>query len=696
MSTSRGGYLKYLALLTYLLLLAVVFTLLVKEWPDKEPVFSLSGIGTKINSGQVTLEVYGEHFHSGIKGVLTKSLVNEEALLWHHYKDIPFRVFDKRENLLLASYRSNKLVSLSLSDEAAPKLLGSIDVAGIVGQIKLIDNMAVVGMTRSHGVSIIDMIDPERLTIAAHFPIAGSVFSIVEGHGFVYVTGVGMGVARLDLTEKKPEIVTFAKLDSPWRMAIQGQRLAVATLKGRVHLFEIRGAGQPPVEVGSLDFPAAVLAVSFTGEKLVVAAADNSLSAFSLSEWPALETFALLNLPEKAMAVETVPGQESVVVSLVSNGFSLVDVSPPEKPAMRSWLRLPQSTQSLKVNPEQIIATGSGGLQAFYLAGMGSEDLSPRVWDAVDIQVHYRLGSWNEYIYGFDKHGVAKILGKTLEEPTHLNRYLPLIDADGIGFYDQQQNGQLQKLGSLSLREEALDVQSRGGYLYVLHHEGLRVFSGVSPETMVAISDLRLTGRPQSFEFLSSTAIMISSRDQGLSVVDIESPEEPKVLSGLTLPRHLQSSVTRDMLVDGSRLYVSWGMGGVQIFDISTPLHPALIQVVETPGHARRMALHDGLLLVAVRNSGLFVIDVEDPAQALPVGLLPVPLRIDQMAVAEDGLIIGSRYGGTMKLPLPQRLHRLRLVNEGEIEVDVDTVEKGQYVYLYDRRSAGRIAVDVP
>lgn len=695
MFTRRGVSLKLLVLLTYLLLLALTFTLLVNEFLGEVPVFSILHTNMERPSGKTTLEIYGEHFHSGVKGVLARNLVKEEATLWHHYKELPFRFFDKRKNLVLASYRSNKLVSISLADEAAPKLLGSIETEGLITRIKIIGNKAVVGTSRSSGVFLVDVSNPEHLTLSAHYPAEGSVHSIVEGQGFVYFAGVGLGVARLDLAEKKPELVTLANLDSPWRMAIQGKRLAVATLKGRVHLFEIGGEGQL-VEVGTLDFPAVVWDIAFSDEKLVVAVSDKSLSSFNLANWPALKPAGLLSLPGRPMAMERVPGQETVVVSLISNGLCMVDVGQAQKPLFRWWLKQPQTYQNLSVNPERVIATGKHGLRAFSLAGVGSEVMPMRQMGVVVTQESYRLKSWGQYVYGFDKQGVGKILGETPEKAPPLVPSLPLIDKNLVGFFEQQVNGQLQKVGSLSLRENALEVQYRRGHLYVLHHDGLSVFSGESPETMVAASDLSLPGNPQSFVFLSSGVMMVSLKDQGLMVVDVEDPEEPKLLSSLRLPRHLQGSVYRDMLVDGSRLYVSQGVGGVQIFDISAPRHPVLIQVVETSGHAGEMVLYDGLLLVAVWNSEVFIVDVADPEQALPIGFLPVPLRIQQIAVAENGLIVSGQTGGTMKLPLPQRLRGLRMVNEGELAVDVAAVEKGHYVYLYDQMSSSRIAVDVP
>jgi hypothetical protein len=46
-----------------------------------------------------------------------------------------------------------------------------------------------------------------------------------------------------------------------------------------------------------------------------------------------------------------------------------------------------------------------------------------------------------------------------------------------------------------------------------------------------------------------------------------------------------------------------------------------------------------------------------------------------------------------MKLPLPQRLQNLQVIGVDEMRVDVESLEKGQYVYLYDEWTSGQVRV---
>jgi hypothetical protein len=71
-------------------------------------------------------------------------------------------------------------------------------------------------------------------------------------------------------------------------------------------------------------------------------------------------------------------------------------------------------------------------------------------------------------------------------------------------------------------------------------------------------------------------------------------------------------------------------------------------------------------------------------------------MRVGELAVAADGLIAkASNRAGTMKLPLPQRLPAPRILGESEVHFDLPIVEKGQYLYLYDRATSEKVDVDL-
>lgn len=691
-----GVSLRHICLFVYLCVLLLVLALLAKEVLGEKSAFSLSRVAPGNGLETNALAVYGDNFHSDIKGVLAKTLVNEDAVLWHHYTDVPFRLLDVSENLALSSYERNKIVSISLAEDDSPVLLGSIEVPGTIGQIKIVGDKALVGMTRGAGVGVVDLSDPEQLKLIEHYPLPGTVNSVAEARDVVYLSGVDLGVARLDLAAESPKLEVLSNHDSAWRIDVHGDRVAVGTLDGQVSLFDIDPSGKM-LEVGTFDFQSQVRGVAFTDKSLVVTFADKSLSSFSLSAWPNMPQPQSLHLPGSPMELKRVPGQEKLVVAMISNGWGLVDVSQTEAPVFSGWMKLPKTFRDFNVGSDTILATSDVGLALFSLQEIEAGVLSRRAPEAVISQTAYKLETRNLHVYGQDRQGQIELVAESRSKSPYSDRYLPFADARGVRIFEQHENGQLLSIGSVAMAEGAVDARFRGGYLFAVYHKGLRIFSAENIEELMVVGDLPISGKVKSFEFIDSETLIVSTQSNGVLILDVKDPKKPKQVTRLSLPIHLEDSIVRDLLIHGQRAYLSQGPGGVYVIDISSPLQPELLQVVDTPGYAGVMALHDDLLYVADGVAGLFVIDVESSKRALPVGSLQVPVRIAQIAVADDGLIISgrNRLGGTMKLPLPKRFQEVRLVSEGELAVDVDAIEQGQYIYLYDNRSSAYAALDV-
>jgi hypothetical protein len=350
----------------------------------------------------------------------------------------------------------------------------------------------------------------------------------------------------------------------------------------------------------------------------------------------------------------------------------------------------------MKLQPESFWGVSRDGLEEYSLERIAGNEYSLQATEATISQDHYKLLSWNGHAYGYRENHLVDFGKKASTETHSSSRFLAIAEKAGVILFEQRENNQVQRAGSLVWMEEARDALFYGGYLYIVHQDGLRILSGSRPEELVVTSDLQLSGGLKQFEILASGYLLITTRDKGVLVVDVNDPRQPVQVTSMTSPRHLQSiNILQDILVDGQRIYISQGAGGVHVVDMSSPSRPQLIQIIDTPGQAKSMVLYDGLLLVADGVKGLFMIDIKDPDGALPIGTLPTPLRIDSLAMVNDGLIASSHPGGTMKLPLPRRMKNLRMVDEGEMRFDVEAVKRGQYAYLYDAKTSGQMEINV-
>ncbi len=686
--SKRRASKRHLFFLIYILVVVLLFSLWVHERQGDESLFSLSDISSVKRNGSVTLSCYGEAFHSGVRGVLAKSLVNEEALLWQLLAGVPSKAIDVKNNLALAGTYSNKLVSLGLQDGKGPEFLGSIDLPDSIREIKIVGDQAIVGMTRHAGFSLVDLKDPRALKLVRNIPGTGLVQEMVVDGSILYYTDFYQGVGRIDLSvgDSVPELLV--SLDSPWRISLQNNRLVVGTVKGGVHLFDIAQDGKL-IESWSLDYQVNVRGVAFVGDSLAITLADSTLHLLDLSSWPKVSATAKIKLSGSPLLLQRVPDQASISVGMVAGGIELVDVSRQTLPVTSGELRLPKTFSGMKVQSGKIFGVSKEGIEAFSLDKILGGDYSLMASEATIEPESYNLQSWNGHVYGYRNNRIIDF-GKYSSMDIHSSsRYMPVVKKHGVSFFEQLESGQIQRASSSMPLAGTRDAHVRGRYLYALSQEGLQILSGDNSEELVVIGSLALTGKPKSFEFLDSGYLLVATRDNGMLVVDVHDPQQPTQVANMPSPLHLRSiNIVHDILVDGQRAYVSQGAGGVYVFDMSSPTQPELLQIIGVPGQAKNMVLYDNLLLVSVGTKGLFIIDIKDRNGALAVGTLPTPLRIDHMAVVNDGLIVSSHPGGTMKLPLPRRMETLRIISKGEMRADVEMIEKGEYAFFYDDRTS--------
>jgi hypothetical protein len=700
-TVKRKFPLRRLLVLCYLLTFVLLMALLVQE-NQRDELFSLSHVSSEKKEASTekeneftALSIYGDDFHSGIRGVLTQNLVNENALLWHHLVGVPVSAIDVKEGLALVSCYKNKLVSIDLQQGTGPKFLGSIELPNTIRQIKIVGDQVLVGMRRHAGLALIDMKDPKALKLVAHFPATGSISSITADRSSVYFTDVYEGLFRINLSAKNPVPEKVVSLKSSWQVALQGKMLAVGTLKGHVYLFDISQDG-PLVAVGSLDYPVNVRGIAFTEGALAVALSDGTLNVFNLSSWPKLHNPAQLMLPGRPWQLEPIPGQSRIAASLAAGGLSLIDVSQPGKPIFTGHLKSPRTFLAMAPQFEKIYGASHYGLEAFSLDGIEEGGLLRRAEDATIEPTYYKLQKWNGHVYGYNNMTLVDFGKELSTDFDSENRFMAVADRRGGSLFEQREDGYMQGVGSLLFAEGARELIFRDSYLYVINQDGLQIFSGIQSGEPAKAGELQLPGGPTHFEVLTPGYLLITTSKYGFFIVDVNDPQQPIQVASRGATQHLlDTNVAQDVLVDGPHVYISQGAGGVCIFDISVPSQPELLQIIDTPGKARGMALYDSLLLVADGSEGVFMIDVKDRNDALSIGSLPTPLRVVQIAVTEKDLIVSSKPGGTMKLPLPQRLKSLHVISEGEMRVGVEGFEKGQYVHLYDERTSGQVKVGV-
>jgi len=92
---------------------------------------------------------------------------------------------------------------------------------------------------------------------------------------------------------------------------------------------------------------------------------------------------------------------------------------------------------------------------------------------------------------------------------------------------------------------------------------------------------------------------------------------------------------TVDVAVGNGLVCLAAHEAGLKVADVSNPLEPVLLDVLDTPGEARSVCLTGNLALVADGSAGLRLVDVSTPSALLEVGSYDTPG--DARGVCSDG-----------------------------------------------------------
>lgn len=687
---------KYALLFLYLMVLGVLLVLLTEADGDLPPAFLLSRSEVTPGATESILSFFGENLPPELDAILVENLLNEESLLWQPMVGAPSRALDVQGSLLLASSRADKLVSVAINENAEPVLLGSLFLPGNINTIEIAGNVALVGQYIHQGVSLIDIDDPQAMKLIKHLPLPGYITSFAAGPEGVYFTDIHAGVGRIDLAGEESSAEIVAPMESPWRLSRKEDRLAIATLKGKVNLFEIVSKGTL-AEVGVLEHPHDVRGVALGSSFLAVALADGTLLVYNLSSWPKLREPATLDLHGTPMFLEPVPDREQLAVSLVNSGLVLIDVAQPERPLLVGQNRTPKTFHGLKFQSRRVYGTSRNGLEVFSQEAM---ETGPHLdWSKAIIEDGYsELWPWNGHVYGYRNGELVDFTPSAVKvTQSPLERYLTVTDSGGVSIFEQRDHEQLHRVGSRIPLPGARRAIFSERYLYATDNESLRVFSANLPEEPVELSRLSLPGQLQTLTVLRPGFLLVGSHKMGIQTVDVRNPQRPVVVAELVSPPHLQSAhIVQDLLVDGYYAYVAYGVGGIHVFDMEDPVRPRLMQIINTPGIARQLAVYEDLLLVADGASGVFVIDLKDRNSPVACGSWLMPAHVEGLAVAGDSLVVSGRAAGTMKMPLPRRLPQLEVFSKGEARVTLAGLGRGRYrALLYNRTGADQVTVNL-
>ena len=143
---------------------------------------------------------------------------------------------------------------------------------------------------------------------------------------------------------------------------------------------------------------------------------------------------------------------------------------------------------------------------------------------------------------------------------------------------------------------------------------GLMVVDVSSPDNPRIVGNLGEFGEGV---FAAGRLAYYTAHTPELQTIDLADPASPRVLGRTTL-----ADFGHRVAVTDGIAYVADGLGGLVMVDVSNPRAPTRLgQLAELPGYARDVALAGDYAYLALQDGGMAIVDVSDPLRPVLVAL---------------------------------------------------------------------------
>ena len=177
---------------------------------------------------------------------------------------------------------------------------------------------------------------------------------------------------------------------------------------------------------------------------------------------------------------------------------------------------------------------------------------------------------------------------------------------------------QWREVTRLTMPSMAENLVLRDKLMYVANHAaGLTIVDIATSEKPAIVSNLNPHIDCDAVALWKNTAVLYGHWECKIVVADISDPAKPKVTGECQLP---------PKIFNGGELEVSDGYAyattttGLVVLNVTDPTAPKLIATVDIGGVANDVILLDHFAFVASRQSGVRILDIQDPAKPFEVG----------------------------------------------------------------------------
>jgi hypothetical protein len=549
----------------------------------------------------------------------------------------PVGIVSAGDLVLVAGWHGLHVVDVSQPDQP-------VEVGALAVGWRVLD-LAVQGTTAlllgDEGLAVVDVSKPEAPVMVTP-PSAATDWgvAVAADEQLVYVAGPNrLTVADVSVPEEPVEVGSL-RLGRDDDIVVHGQHVFLADRSRGTTVVDVTDPTAPRI-AGQLS---AARALALDGTRLL-AVTGSRLHVYDVSD-PAAPILTATGTTSQGIAVTALDDHAFVADSGLP-GIRSYLLEPGQRPSEVARLGLP--------GPAQAVALSASGRYAFVAAN----DLV--VLDLADPEAPVQVATWQAAYDLFD----LALAGDTLVA-SDWGDHVRVLDVS-------EPTGELHDTGGLPTFGIEPVVVADGTTAFASDGGPLRMIDIADAAHPAVLGQLEL-GSGLGVQLAVSDDLVYVQDETGLRIIDAVDPTGPAELGSAPLP-----GVPAGIDVAGTLAYLSFydlsgDEKGLAIFDVAVPTAPYELGRCATPESPGRLAVVDGVALVAGVGATVMLIDVGDPLRprlrtTLPATGSPVYGR-DIDVVPPIGVVAMGELGVSILevRPCPPR-HPTRRVEGSSLEL---------------------------
>jgi hypothetical protein len=467
--------------------------------------------------------------------------------------------------------------------------------------------------------------------------------------------------------------------------------LVAASMSGGLHLVDISDSGNPRLLqtiVGEKIYER----VWVVGDTLYASDKDRQLDLYNLSNG---RLTPVGSLPLVGKVRDFLLDGERLYITESSFGVSVLNVRDPEHPQRSGFVGIPGEAAGLSIYGEYLyVASSSQGVQIVDtrrfepLNVMASFDTSD---NAVDLVLD---GRWLYVADGLgglqviDRSDASNLKIVACLPTRHAARYLAkagdivfvALSRQGVVAVDVTDPFNPRHVNQLKQDVSFSDLAVRGSTLFASSYDGKLLKIDISDPGDLRVTDsIDLPGRPRRIA-LAGDDVLIAAGKAGLLVVRF-APEQPgRLIASLPRPWPMRDfSQAFGLVVRGNYAYLIQGKDGLQIVDIGDPENPKEVDFISLPDRGLSIGLSQTYVVVSTRWNGFYFFDISQPGKAYLAANIYLPRTNGEFMVEGERLYATGYTNGINVVPLP--IKNIKAIRSSDLAL---TFNKPQLPGWYD------------